>query len=71
MSQPAQHQSHDSTGSDQLHSQFAFAGPRLNPAQFLTRDENFSRSQLTSILIHCAFAVIVLLPLFARIVPPP
>ncbi len=71
MSHPASQHSHESRDSHDLNSQLAFAGPRLNPSQFLAKDENFSRSQLTSILVHCAVVTIILIPLFARVLPPP
>lgn len=45
--------------------------PRLNTEQFLARDENFNRSQLTSICIHGALAALLLLPLFIRVALPP
>ena len=62
MSHPASqdpHESHPSLGD-----------PRLNTEKFLAKDENFNRSQLTSVCIHGALAALLLLPLFARVAPP-
>jgi periplasmic protein TonB len=68
MSHPASQDPHES---QHPQSQPSLGDPRLGTEQFLARDKNFNRSQITSICIHGALASLLLLPLFLRVAPPP
>lgn len=67
MSHPA---SQDPRSLHHEESHLSLGDPRLGTEQFLRKDENFNRSQLTSICIHGALAAMLLVPLFFVAQPP-